>query len=313
MLKVKNITVYSKNDNNKIYLLNDISFNLNTGDCLGIFGKSGSGKSTLAKALLEIYDNNVYLEKGQIFVNNDLFNKKFRGTKISLLFQNPNSYLNPLMKIGKQIEEMLTYHEKCSKKEAKIKVLNLMSEVGIENPETIYSYFPNEISGGTQQRICLCISLICNPKILILDECTSHLDKKSKEDILLLIKKLQSKRNFSLIFISHDLKEIYKMCNKIAILRNGFMIEFGNKDEIILNPIHPHTIELLINYLSFHENIESFICPLMNVEILKPAPFTMISDTHYVRNWYFNKQALPIILPRNIEQIKEKIYESLRD
>jgi len=313
MLNIKNLTVYSEANKIKNYLLNDICFKLDKGDCLGIYGRSGSGKSTLAKALLEIYDNNVYRENGEILLDNQPFNLNFRGKKISIIFQNPNTYLNPLMKVGKQIEEMLTYHFKMEKKLAKEKVLSLMNKVGISNPDKIYTYYPNEISGGTQQKICLCISLICEPQILILDESTSYLDKDSKKEILDLIKRLQKENNFTLIMISHDLKEIYEACNKIAILRNGVMIEFGKKDEIVLNPSHPFTIELLIDYLSFYINTEKFTCPLMEIENIKPASFTMISDTHYVRNWYFDKRSLPINLPNNIEKIKEKIYESLNN
>ena len=161
MLEVKNLTIYSANNNIKKYLLRDICFSLNKGDCLGIISKTGEGKSTLAKALLQIYDHNVQLEKGTIFINNKEFDTSFRGTTISLLLQNPNSYLNPLMKVGKQIAEMLIYHLKENKKIAKQKTIEMMEYVGIKNSKEVYNYLPHELSGGMQQRICLCIALIC--------------------------------------------------------------------------------------------------------------------------------------------------------
>ena len=313
MLEVKNLTIYSIRNNIKNYLLKDICFTLNDGDCLGIIGKSGEGKSTLCKSILGIYDNNVFLENGIIKINCVDFNKSFRGKKISILFQNPNTYLNPLMKVGKQITEMLTYHYKVSKKEAKLKTLELMEEVGLSNSKSIYNYYPYEISGGMQQKVCLCIALICNPEILILDECTAYLDKDSKKDILQLIKRFQQKRKFTLLMISHNFKEIYSMCNKIAIIRKGQLIEFGNSNEIILHPIHPYTIELLCDYLRFYKDIEQFHCPLMNIELEDSAPITMISNNHFVRSWFLNKNALKIKLPNNIEKIKEEIYENLRN
>lgn len=313
MLEIKNLTVYTKNKEDKRYLLNDICFSLNKGDCLGIYGRSGSGKSTLAKAILHIFDNNIFLENGDILLNKENFNNDFRGKRISLLFQNPNTYLNPLMKVGKQVEEMLTYHFKIDKKEAKEKVIYMFDKVGIDNPMQMYNYYPNEISGGTKQKVCLCISLICEPEVLILDESTSYLDSNSKKSFLEVVKSLQLEKNFILVIISHDLKELYTMCNKLAILRNGHMIEFATTKEILSNPVHPHTVELLIDYLRYYINIDSFVCPLMKIETLKCAPFTMISDTHYVRSWYLNKNSIDIKLPRNFEEIKEKIYENLNN
>lgn len=313
MLRVDNLSLYYMNKKKKIYLLKDICFSLNKGDSLGIIGKSGDGKSTLAKSLLKMHDTNTILESGKIYLNNQEINETFRGTKISLIFQNPNSYLNPLMKVGKQIEEMLTFHLKENKKSAKEKTLNIMKELKIDNPKQIYNYYPHEISGGTQQKICLCISLICNPEIIILDESTSYLDNVSKKEILNLIKSLQEKYKFTLIFISHDFNEIYKVCNKIAIMRKGKMIEFAFKDEIILNPIHPYTIELLCDYLRYYKNIPSFTVPLMEIEELYTPPITQISPSHYVRSFYLYNKAIKIKLPLEYKEIKEKIYENIRN
>ena len=286
MLKVENLTLYTKNNDNKLYLLNDICFTLVQGDCLGIIGKTGDGKSTLAKALLQIYDKNVYFEKGKIFSNNLEFTNDCRGKHISLVFQNPNSYLNPMMKVGKQIEEMLTYHFKENKKTAKEKTLIMMEKIGVEDPLYTYSCYPHELSGGTQQRICLCIALICKPEILILDECTSFLDSTSKKQIINLILNIQKEYNLTLIIISHDFNEIYSLCNKIAIMRKGQIVEFGNINEVLLNPNHPYTIELLLDYFRYYNSIKPFNCPILEIELVKAPPINQISNTHYVRNWF---------------------------
>lgn len=309
MITVNNLNICYKSKETLTYLLKDICFTLNDGQCLGIIGKSGAGKSTLAKALLQIYDDNVFLESGEILINNIPFNKYMRGKMISLLFQNPNSYLNPLMKVGKQIEEMLTYHFKENKKVAKKKTLEIMEKVGIKDASTIYNYYPSEISGGMQQRICLCICLICVPKILILDESTSFLDKETKEDILKLIKCLQKEYNFTLIMISHDFKEIFSMCDTIAIINNGEMIEFAKKEELVLHPSHPCTIELLYDYLRYYKNIDKFTFTDINIET--PAPIQYLSDNHYVRSWHLSNK-ISFNIPDNFKKVKEEIYEHIR-
>ena len=279
MISVNNLSAYYIHNNVKNYILKNITFSLNKGDCLGIIGKSGDGKSTLAKSLLNINETNICLENKNIFMNNKPLYPNDIGSKISLLFQNPNSYLNPLMKVGKQISEMLIYHHKENKNIAKHKTLNFMKEVEINNAETVYNLYPHEISGGIQQRICLCISLICNPEILILDECTSFLDKATKINILNLIKKLQSKYKFTLILISHDFNEIAFLCNKVAIMRKGQIVEFGTLEEIINNPLHPYTVEIFYDYLRYYHNVEK-----INFEFtISQDSIKTITNTHFVR------------------------------
>lgn len=313
MLNINNLSIYVFSNSKNNYLLKDISFSLDDGDSLGIIGKSGDGKSTLAKAILKMYDKNVCYESGSVYLNNVEINKDSRGKEISLLFQNPNSYLNPLMKVGEQIDEMLIYHFNENKKTAKEKAIEIMKDAGLTNAEELYNYYPYEISSGMQQKICLCIALICKPKVLILDEFSSHLDQKSKYEICQLINSLRDKYHFTLIVISHDFKEVYEMCNKIAVMRKGQMIEFGCRDEIILNPIHPYTIELLYDFLKFYHNAPSYSCPLMEIELLEAPPIKNLSDTHYVRSWYLDERSLKLNLPSNFDTIKELIYETIRN
>lgn len=304
MLKVKNLSVSVKDKKESHYLIKDVSFSLNDGESLGIIGKSGAGKSTLAKALLQIYDNNTFCSFGNIIYNNVSFNKSLRGKVFSLIFQNPDTYLNPLMKVGKQISEMLTFHYKETRKRAKEKAIEFMRKVKLPNPEKIYNYYPYQLSGGMKQKICLCVALICKPKVLIMDESTSYLDKESEREILDLINSFREEYHFILIMISHDFKLIYSMCDKIAIMKYGQIVELGEKDEIILSSKHSYTLELLCAYLSFCEDIDC-LDYFKEDDFKMDAPIVWLSETHYVR-----KEEKFI---SNAKKIKEKVYESFRN
>ena len=305
MLTVNNLSSYYTHNKTKHYILKDITFHLNEGDCLGIIGKSGDGKSTLAKSLIQITDSNTKIEFKDLLINNKDLNQKYRGKKISLLFQNPNSYLNPLMKIGEQISEMLIYHFETKKVIAKSKSLEFMKEVGIDDVEKVYNLYPHQLSGGMQQRICLCISLICNPQILILDECTSFLDKETKINILNLLKHLQSKYHFTLILISHDFNEIKFLCNKVAVMRKGEIVEFGMIDEVINSPRHPYTMEILYDYLRYYQNVEK-----ISFEYISSQNITEnITSTHFVKR-------VELIDKNCIKQFQlneVKLHETLRN
>lgn len=305
MFTVKDLCVFYTYKKEKHYILKDVNFSLNQGDCLGVIGKSGDGKSTLAKSLLKLFDSNITLEKGTIELNNKEISHKDRGTKISLLFQNPNSYLNPLMKIGPQISEMLIYHHKYKKNIAKEKSLKFMKDVGIENNEEVYNLYPHELSGGMQQRLCLCMTLICKPEILILDECTSFLDKESREIILNIIKKLQKEYNFTIILISHDFNEISFICNKIAILKKGQIIEFGEINEVINSPIHPYTMEIFYDYLRYYKNIEYINFTHEDGDDC----IRYISKTHFVKPI----KEVTINYEYNYSLIKEQLYDTIRN
>lgn len=305
MLEIKNLSVALKSKNNFKYLLNDISFSLEKGDCLGIIGKSGAGKSTLTKALLQIYEENTFCESGSVIYDNKPFTKDLRGKVFSLVFQNPNTYLNPLMKIGKQISEMLVYHYKESKKNAKNKTIELMSKVKLPNPEKLYNYYPFQLSGGMKQKVCLCIALICKCEVLIMDESTSYLDKNSEQEILEIVKEFQKEYKFTLIIISHDFKLIYSMCNKIAIMEEGEIVEFGTKEEVVFSFMHPHTLELLCTYLNFHNNLDYQEANILHNKISNGTSIIYYSNTHFTKKFDCNENFL-----KNKKEIKEKLYES---
>ena len=178
-----------------------------------------------------------------------------------------------------------------------------MKEVGLDNK--YYNYYPFELSGGLQQKVCLCISLICEPKILILDESTSYLDSDCKYEILEMIKRLQNEYKFTLIMISHDFKEIYNYCDKIAIMKDGEIVEFGKKNEIILNPYHAHTIELLSLYLSYFKEVDYLL--LSNNLNKDSSLINIMSDTHYFKGTSDKE------FKSNYSKIKEDVYETLNN
>jgi peptide/nickel transport system ATP-binding protein len=249
ILSIQNLSL--KIGANKI--LSNISFDLNKNETLGIVGESGSGKSITALSILNLFNLNNTFSKGSInFNGTELSNladknfEKIRGKEISIIFQEPMSSLNPSMKCGDQILEILTNHLKCSKESAKKKVLNLIERVQLKAPERVYEKYPHELSGGQQQRVMIAIAIACNPKLLIADEPTTALDSLVKNEIISLIKSLQSEYKMSVIFISHDLNLVSKFVDKIIVLKNGNIVECGNTEQIFNSPSNEYT-QTLIN------------------------------------------------------------------
>ena len=211
VLSVKNYSLKIDDKN----VLSNISFELRKGEILGVVGESGSGKSLTALSVLKLLNIQNLQSDGEIFFNGNSLSqleeskiKKIRGKEISIIFQEPMSSLNPSMKCGHQISEIILNHEKISSASSKIKSLELISKVKLSNPNKIYEKYPHELSGGQQQRIMIAIAIACKPKLLIADEPTTSLDSIVKNGILELIKSLQSEFRISVIFISHDLNLI---------------------------------------------------------------------------------------------------------
>ena len=248
ILSIQNLSL--KIGANKI--LSNISFDLNKNETLGIVGESGSGKSITALSILNLLNlKNTFSEGSINFNGTELSNlsdksfEKIRGKEISIIFQEPMSSLNPSMKCGDQILEILTNHLKCSKESAKKKVLNLIERVQLKAPKRVYEKYPHELSGGQQQRVMIAIAIACNPKLLIADEPTTALDSLVKNEIISLIKSLQSEYKMSVIFISHDLNLVSKFVDKILVLKNGNIVECGNTEQIFNSPSNEYTRTLI--------------------------------------------------------------------
>jgi len=248
LLSIKDLTVKIGDQ----IILSNVSFEIKKNEVLGLVGESGSGKSFTALSVLNLINIKNLKSEGEIIFNgnnlNTLSNKdyqKIRGKEISIVFQEPMSSLNPSMKCGDQISEILTTHEKINTKIAKKKSLELIKKVQLKNPELVFEKYPHQLSGGQQQRIMIAIAIACKPKLLIADEPTTSLDSLVKNDIIALIKSLQNEYEMSVLFISHDLKLVSKFVDNLIILKKGLVVEYGNSYEIFNSPKERYTQHLI--------------------------------------------------------------------
>lgn len=249
-LSVKNLTVEYTSEGRIIHAVNDVSFDLKKGQTIGLVGETGAGKTTIAKAILSILPiPPARVQSGEIwFEDNDLLKmsetnlRTIRGAKISMVFQDPMTALNPTMRIGDQIAEVIKLHNNISKKEAKERAIKMLEMVGI--PGDRYREFPHQFSGGMKQRVVIAIALACNPDLLLADEPTTALDVTIQAQVLDMIKALQEKQNTSMILITHDLGVVAETCDYVAVVYAGQIVEYGNKEELFDHATHPYTLGL---------------------------------------------------------------------
>lgn len=228
-----------------------VSISLRENEILAIVGESGCGKSTLATSIMGLHDHNKTRVQGEIKYNGinlanleeEKFNK-IRGEEIGMIFQDPLSALNPLMRIGEQIEEGLVYHTKMSKTEREKRVLELLSQVGIPNPERVARQFPHQLSGGMRQRVIIAIAISCKPRVIIADEPTTALDVTIQAQILDLLIDLQVETGSGIILITHDLGVVSEVADRVAVMYAGQIIEEAPVEELFTNPLHPYTRSL---------------------------------------------------------------------
>ena len=232
ILKVSHISASYQEGKQRKTVLHDISFELHENEILGLVGESGCGKSTLSKVILGF----IRPDEGEIISQVD---------HPQMIFQDPMTFLNPILKIGIQMTEGIRKHQNCSKKEAEAKAIELMRQVGIPSPEKRLDQYPFEFSGGMRQRIIIATALACDPKLIIADEPTTALDVTVQAQILELLKKLTKEKGTSVIMITHDLGVVASMCDRIAIMYAGQIVEEGTVDEIFYEPHHPYTKGLL--------------------------------------------------------------------
>ena len=252
ILSVKDLSVSFNAFAGKVHAVRDVNFDLYKGETLAIVGESGSGKSVTTKAILGILAKNGHIDSGTIMYQGQDMAKykeadfyKIRGKRISLVFQDPLSALNPSMKIGKQITEVIKNHQKVTDAEARARAIELMGQVGIPSPEKRLNQYPHEFSGGMRQRIIIAIALANNPKLIIADEPTTALDVTIQAQVLDLIRDMKEKMNSSVIMITHDLGVVASLCDRILIMYGGKIVESGSDREIFYDPKHPYTRGLL--------------------------------------------------------------------
>lgn len=252
LLKVKDLktTFYSKND--KIEAVRGVNIEIKSGEILGIVGESGSGKSVLMKSVIGILPENAKIDSGEVnFEEKNILNlssremRKIKGKEIAMIFQDPMTALNPLKKIGDHIIEVLVRHKGVNKKIARKMAIDVLKDVGIPMPEKRIDQYPHEFSGGMRQRVLIAMALACDPKLLIADEPTTALDVTIQAQILELLKSLKDKNNMSIILITHDLGVVASLCNRIAVMYGGLIMEEGTTEEIFYFSKHPYTKALL--------------------------------------------------------------------
>jgi oligopeptide/dipeptide ABC transporter ATP-binding protein len=254
LLKVEDLSVSYKMEDNYLKALDSINFSLNRGESLAIVGESGSGKSTLAKTLVGLNpERSCDINSGKVYFRGyDLLKlsqkdwRKYRGKEISIIFQDPLNSLNPTMRVGEQIVESFLLHNPNSNKvSAKANAIELLIWLGIENAENRFFNYPHQFSGGMLQRIMIAIALAASPKILIADEPTSALDPRIQIQILTLLKKIQTDLGTSIILITHDLSIAGKFTEKTIVMYSGSIVEAGLSGDVFSNPSHPYTKKLL--------------------------------------------------------------------
>ena len=256
LLELKNVHTYFNTKRGTVRGVDGVSYSLDAGNTLGIVGESGSGKSVSAMSILKILDGNGYIHSGEIlFEGKDLVKTpleelyKIRGNRISFIFQEPMTSLNPVFSVEKQIGESYMIHQGMTKKEAYREVINILKDVQIPNPDTVAKQYPFQLSGGMRQRVMIAMALACKPSILIADEPTTALDVTIQAQILRLMNELKKEKGTSILFITHDLAVINQMADHVAVMYCGEVVEMAPKRTIFTmqEKSHPYTEGLMIS------------------------------------------------------------------
>ena len=344
ILSTKDLHVKFTLRGDTLHVIRGISLDIHKGESIAIVGESGSGKSVFCKTFLGMLDANGSIDEGQILFRTDDTESEestvdlatfktekewltIRGKQIAMVMQDPMTSLNPLKTIGHQIEETVKMHSNCSSEEAHARAIELLDQVGINNPEGRCKQYPHEFSGGMRQRVVIAIALACNPRILICDEPTTALDVTIQAQILKLIRELQEKLALTTIYITHDLGVVANIADRIAVMYAGDIIEVGTCEEIFYTPKHPYTWALLsslpqlgvkgedlYSIAGTPPNLQMEIkgdafAPrnpyALNIDFVKRPPFFEVSPTHKARTWLLDPRA-PKLEPPAIVQRLEK-------
>ena len=258
LLELKNLKTFFATKRGTVKAVNGVSYSLDAGKVLGVVGESGSGKSVSAMSILRLLDGNGYIDSGEILFNGQDLTKlsmnemyKIRGNEISVIFQEPMTALNPVFRIGDQVDEVLALHNEKGHDEAQIKArtIELLEMVGIANSEGVYKMFPHELSGGMRQRVMIAMALACSPKLIIADEPTTALDVTIQAQILKLMNELREKNGTAVLFITHDLGVINQMADNVAVMYCGQVVEYAPAETIFHKNeySHPYTEGLMLS------------------------------------------------------------------
>ncbi len=337
VIEVKNLEVQFKVRNKVLTAIRNISLDIYKGETVAIVGESGSGKSVFTKTLVGMLEENGRISNGTIkYSGVDLakFKEdrdwlKIRGKRISMIFQDPMTSLNPLKRIGFQVAEVIQIHRGLNKDDARREAIKLLQRVGIKNAEERYKDFPFQYSGGMRQRVVIAIALACKPDILICDEPTTALDVTIQSQILELIKDLKEEYGFTVIFITHDLGVVAEVADRVCVMYAGQILEYGTANDIYYDSRHPYTWALLSSLPqlgikgedlfsiagtppSLIEKVKGDAFAPRNVfglriDYVKEPPLFKISETHYAKTWLLDSRAPKVKRPRIIDEIPERV------
>ena len=338
MLEVKDLHTSFFTPAGEVKAVNGVSFNLDSGKVLGIVGESGSGKSVTAYSIMQILEKTGKIVSGSIkFKDQELVNsgekvmKTIRGNKISIIFQDPMTSLNPTYTVGRQLMEAIMLHTDRDKKQAYERAVEMLRLVNVNEPEKRMKQYPFEFSGGMRQRVMIAMALACEPDVLIADEPTTALDVTIQAQILELINKIKRERNLSVIFITHNMGVVANMADRVAVMYAGKIVEHGTVEEIFYEPAHPYTWALLSSMpdLETTERLESIpgtppnmIYPpkgdafaarnkyALDIDFEIEPPLFEVTPTHYAATWLLHPHApkveMPALIKARIERLKKE-------
>lgn len=328
ILSIENLRIHFETFAGEVQAIRGVNLKLQKGETLALVGESGSGKSVTAKSVMKLLSNNAVVKEGSItFKGENILEKSERdmqsicGKEIAMVFQDPMTSLDPTMKIGKQITEVIIKHEKASKEEANKRAEELLELVGIPNAKERMKQYPHQFSGGQRQRIVIAIALACNPDVLIADEPTTALDATIQAQILELLKELQQQFQMAIIFITHDLGVVANVADRVAVMYAGKVVEVGTVDEVFYNPQHPYTWGLLRSMPTLHTGDTLYAIPgsppdlldppvgdafalrsdvALEIDRVKEPPMFEVSPTHFAATWLLDPRAPKVPVPEEI-------------
>ena len=337
ILSAKDVEITFSLRGNKLNAIRKCSLDLYDGETLAIVGESGSGKSVFTKTFVGMLDGNGSITGGSIMYDGkDLakFKKEkewmtIRGKKIAMVMQDPMTSLNPLKKVGKQIQECIELHQGLKGAVAKKATLQILEKVGIPYPEMRYNQYPHEFSGGMRQRVVIAIAVACRAQILICDEPTTALDVTIQAQILELIRNLQAEYHMSVIYITHDLGVVANVADRVAVMYAGQIVEVGKVDEIFYDARHPYTWALLSALPQLGVKGEALptidgtppnlfnkikgdaFAPrnrqALAIDFEEEPPYFEVSETHKAKTWYLDPRAPKIEPPKSVQQLRQKM------
>jgi len=298
LLEVKNLKTYFYTDDGIAKAVDDVSYDLDKGETLGLVGESGCGKSVSALSIMRlIAEPPGRIVAGEIFFKGKDLTKltekemqHIRGNDIAMIFQEPMTSLNPVFTCGYQIDEAVILHQNVEKEEAKKRSIEMLRLVGIPGPEQRYGEYPHQLSGGLRQRVMIAMALSCNPEILIADEPTTALDVTVQAQILELIKKLQKEFGMGVIMITHDLGVIAEVSSRVAVMYASKIVEYSNADEIFYNHKHPYTLGLLSSIPKLNKANER----LSTIEGTVPPATNYPTGCHFATRCKFVDSKIPV-------------------